>query len=145
MKAAAMSETGKKEPTKEENERRSTLERRRNYEPRIEDKRQDQRRQNCVCGTKMVRTEKEVEGMKGVKFAAYECPKCGRINYIETKPMKMSRMLTARPIIKKLLNLNQSLGVVLPKEITVDFNLRKGQEVEISVEGINKIVIRIKE
>lgn len=145
MKAAAMSDTGKKEPNQDESERRSTLERRRYYEPRIEDKRQDQRRQNCVCGTKMVRTEKEVEGMKGAKYLAYECPKCGRTNYIETMTMKMSRMLTARPIIKKLLHLNQSLGVVLPKEITVDFNLHKGQEVEISVEGINKIVMRFKE
>lgn len=137
-----MSEADSKKDSKEASERRAGQERREQLIPQPKEQRQDQRRQTCVCGTKMTRVEKEVEGLKGVKFTAYECHKCGRVNYIETLPMKMSRLLTTRPITKKLLFLNQSLAVVLPKEITVALEMHKGQEVEISVEGINKIVIR---
>lgn len=132
-----------KKDGQEANERRAGQERRDRIQRKHPELRQDQRRQTCACGAKMNRVEKEIEGLKGTKFAAYECPKCGRVSYIETQAMKMSRLLTTRPVTKKLLSLNQSLGVVLPKEITEALAMHKGQEVEISVEGINKIVIRV--
>jgi hypothetical protein len=122
-------------------ERRLLDERRMKLKKPGKDKRQDQRRRVCtVCGHKMVPGQKELEGAPGTKYAALICEHCGNYKFIETVATRTAKVLSIEPAKKKLIRIGKyNLGVTFPTAMTNALGVYETVDVEIKVEGLNKI------
>jgi len=99
--------------------------------------------QKCDSGLKKV--EVEVEGAKN-KAVSYQCPKCG---YFEFEPVSSKRVIeelreTPLKIKQKIIKLSKDrLGIYFNNNVVRSLNLKKGEEIYVSVPDKKRIVLEI--
>ena len=102
------------------------------------------------CGGKIVHKKMDYSlyGISLGKFPAEVCNKCGEVCFEEEVSRKMTAIAKKKGIWglqakTKIGQAGTTLDVRLPKKIIDFLDLKKGKEVEIYLEGKNKLVISI--
>ena len=99
--------------------------------------------QNCNANLREVKVN--VHGAKS-KALSYQCTKC---DYFEFEPMSSKKVVeelreTPLKIKQKIVKLSQDrLGIYLNSHVVRSLNLKKGEEVYVSVPGKKRIVVEL--
>lgn len=97
------------------------------------------------CNINLKKVEVGVHGAKS-KATSYQCPKC---DYFEFEPMTSKKVLeelreTPLKIKQKIVKLSQErLGIYFNKNIVSSLNMKKGEEIYLSVPDSRHIVLEL--
>lgn len=98
-----------------------------------------------TCKTKLKKVQVKVAGAK-TKAVSYQCPKC---KYFEFEPESSKKIIaelreTPLKIKQKIVKLSQDrLGIYFNKHVVRSLNLKKGEEIYLSVPDKKHIVLEI--
>ena len=104
--------------------------------------------QKCPeCGKSMKRVAVKIEGAKN-KAISYQCSKC---DYFEFEPISSQKVIselreTPLKIKQKIVKLSQDrLGIYLNNNLVRSLNLKKGEEIYISVPDKKHIILELED
>lgn len=98
------------------------------------------------CKSELKKVEVKVQGAKS-KAISYQCPAC---DYFEFEPMSSGKVIqelreTPLKIKQKIIKLSQDrLGMYFNSNVVRSLNLKKGEEVYVSVPDKKHIVLELK-
>ena len=93
---------------------------------------------------------KAVSVFRGLKFEAYQCPKCRKKFFSEEQTTNIARTLDAlrmhEEYQRRIVNIGHSWGLTLPKEVVDFFHLgKKNTKVIIAPNAAKKVIeIRVR-
>jgi uncharacterized protein (DUF2225 family) len=97
------------------------------------------------CNSELKKTEVKVSGARA-KAISYQCPKC---DYFEFEPISSQKVVeelreTPLKIKQKIVKLSQErLGIYLNSHVVRSLNLKKGEELYVSVPDKKHILIEL--
>ncbi len=100
------------------------------------------------CGAKMRHVKVKVEGARS-KALAYDCPKCGNLEFDKESGIKVVEELKHKEesplmIYQKIVKLSHNrLGTYFNKNIIKSLNLKGGEEIKVSVPDKKHIIIKL--
>jgi hypothetical protein len=107
-----------------------------------EERRTSDRRLGCVCGGAMEMKTMKVPGTE-ITFPIQKCPECGRVKFIPTMTFLSTRLADVEPVEKSLTKTTGNFQLLIPKSFERALNLSEDSILELSIEGFDKMVIRV--
>lgn len=91
----------------------------------------------------MQKQEIELPGSKQITFPVMICPKCGRHKYIKTMTFLSTRLAGVEPVVKSLGRTGTNYVILIPREIEKALSINDDTQVELAVEGFNRLTVRV--